>query len=289
MKYSIINGGSKTALEVLKAYWKKYPSQCSSLNLLDLFHSQKAYKNVFQAIDSKALPQNTNIEKISNKYYLERLIKDTEVLVYFTHDYFENATCKNQLMTTVSELVKHAPSVKKAVFVNLFEFNQTNEPEYFQKSIEAERKIIEELPQARILWSDLTYSNETSFVDFIKRNKSLRYHSKAEQVQKWTNAEKIADALNIIITDEVDSKLNYVKPTDEATFDVLLGHLQCTKGPTFIDLSKDDIITDLFSTAEYRNYIRLIGNKTSLESQLQGYTPISNQTKYKSLTEEIKQ
>jgi hypothetical protein len=289
MRYSIVNAGSKTATEILKAYWTKYPGNCQTLNLLDYFAKYSSYRNVFNAIDSNILPKNTNIEKIDNKFFLEQILKETDVLVYFTHAYYENVTCKNQLMASVAQAVKHVPSVKKAIFVNLLEFNQTNEPEYFNKSLEVEKQIVEELPQAQVLRTDLTYNDKTSLISFLKYTRNLAIGQNGHASARWTDVEKVADCLNLMLTDKLTSKLNYATHTDEVSFAELFKKLNIADGNTFnINYANDNLVTDLLSDAEYRNYTRLVGSNHRLDKLFADYKPVSTENKYSAVLDSVK-
>jgi len=289
MRYSIVNAGSKTVTEILKAYWTKYPGTCQTLNLLDYYPKYTAYQNVFEVIDSNVLPKNTNVEKISNKFFIEQILKETDVLVYFTHAYYENVNCKNQLMASIAQAVKHAPSIKKAIFVNLLEFNQTNEPDYFSKSIEIEKQIAEDLPQAQVLRTDLTYSDKTSLISFLKYTRNLTVKDNSSIPVRWTNVEKVADCLNLMLTDKLTSKLNYVTHSDEVAAGDLFQKLNIGKGSSFnINYANDDLITDVLSDAEYRNYTRLFTNTYRQDKLVSEYQQVAIDKKYPTVLGSVK-
>ena len=281
MRYSIVNAGSKTVTEILKAYWTKYPGNCQALNLLDFYPKYTAFQNVFDAIDSNVLPKNTNVEKLGNKFFLEQILKETDVLVYFTHPYFENVTCKNQLLASIAQAVKHAPSIKKAVFVNLLEFNQTNEPEYLSKSVEIEKQIVEDLPQAQVLRTDLTYSDKTSLISFLKYTRSLAVNGNANISARWTSIEKVADCLHLMLNDQLTSKLNYLTHSDEVRHADLFTKLNISHGSGVnIKYANDDLITDVLSDAEYRNYTRLFAKSFKQDNLTPEYQQVAIDQKY---------
>ncbi len=164
MVLTAINGAAKSNSLILKHLITNNVKKFQKINIFDYYTNHHNYQSAYQISNNVPDKSIFNFEELNHKSFLLDKIKESSYLVYFTHGYFVNTTCKNELLKIVGELCMNA-NLKQVVFVNNLELAHTIEGErYLEESMENEKWILENVPRSRVLWHYPTYG---SFVDFI--------------------------------------------------------------------------------------------------------------------------
>ena len=291
MKLTVVNAGSKTVSSVLRHLWAKPIPAFKSVTLLDLYPTSCALQNALEVKGAYTDPSKVSLEKLENLYFLQKEIASSDFLLYFTHGYSQNVVCKNKLLDTISAFAEKSEKLQRSLFVNLAEFFQTNDDQYLESAVAIENEVTAKSSKASVLWSDYVYDKDhsTSLLNFLKHTKKFRLPKNAgDQTQKWTDAEKLADAIALFLNEKLPNQRNYLTNTDEINLVDFLKSLSIKNEQSLIDYAREDIITDFTSKADYRNYLRLFGHKLDLQKSLEDYKPLSVGESYEKLSNNAK-
>jgi hypothetical protein len=121
--------------------------------------------------DANIQVENKNI---NSPMLLEHAIKNSNIVVYFTHDYFSMTVEKNKQLKSTAEICK-AYNVDKLIAVSPIEFiNYYNSDGFTDNPIEDETKTHDEVlkifPKTSILRSNLTFGTSSYFTRFLTQN-----------------------------------------------------------------------------------------------------------------------
>lgn len=269
MKLGVINVASQTATNTLRAYLSKSSQTFSKIYLLDLFPNYSAHQVVNNYLDTVEDMRRYEVEKIYQKYFLRKVTDECDLLLYFTHNYYMNAPCKNEHMLNVSDVFVNSEN-QKVVFVNLEEKAQTSEgKDYFANAVETEGKIGKSLSNATFLWSNLVGGTPTEFTDFLKLNSPLY------ETGKQYNFNHVNSLVNGILAAQ-DGKLknqfNQLEP-DQVKKDTELAKLGGSK--SMLNL-KENHLSQLLVDDSKRQNSRLWNEPTNLSSLLPNYETIKS-------------
>ena len=157
MKLGVINVSSKTALTVLQSYLVRSGSKFDQIYLLDLFPDYAAYQRVFSFLEGKKDLDRFHIEKTYQKYYMKKITDQCDALLFFTHNYYLNTTCKNNNLKNFSELLDSS-SQQSVDIINLAEKSQTIEGDaFFTNAVQTEKEFGDQHKQAKFYWTDFIY------------------------------------------------------------------------------------------------------------------------------------
>ena len=281
MKLSVINGASKTSLSILKSLLKNSPSKISKIHLVDFFPNYSKFEDVFQFKDCLSNPPEISLSKLGNKSTLSNSLADSDVLLYFTHDYFENATCKNELKRSVAKVAKSTLSLKKSIFVNLLEYSQFNEPNYLDLSLSVDRELTQLSEKNIVLWSDLVYGNDASVGHHLKTTRFVKFD---ESPKNWVHADKVANSISEAIEGHLPHQLNYIEKNEVMTGKHLVYELELGEDAATVTIP-GKILTSLFSSAEEKHYLGLMDGHLNIEDKLVGYHKVDAKGNYPHLSE----
>ena len=110
---------------------------------------------------------NTKIKdmKISEKTDIYKALKNQSHIVYVTHDYYLNVPPKENLLKTVSNIVKELGQVNKFVLVSPIEHEHYSEEQSNNKEIINE--VRNNIPNVVNVKSDLTFGRDSSTINII--------------------------------------------------------------------------------------------------------------------------
>lgn len=272
MKLGVINAASKTALTVLQSYLAKSGSKFEQIYLLDSYPDYRSYSTVFNFLKDKKDLNNFHIEKTYQKYYMKKTTDQCDALLFFTHNYYINSTCKNQNLKNFSELLD--PSSQQTVdVINLAEKAQTIEGDiFFIDAINTEKEFGNLHTKAKFYWTDFIYGGPTEFLDFVKLKGSLPSTGKTYH---FVHADKVADAILKIRQEQTLSQFYHIANNIEKTD----GELATLNGSYGLHLG-ENLISQTFTCSDMRQNYRLWANPPNLNQHLRSYSNLSSNAKY---------
>lgn len=275
MKLGVVNASSKTALTVLQSYLARSGSKFDQIILMDFYPDYAAHQRVHSFLDGKKDLGRIHIEKMHQKYYMKKITDKCDGLLFFTHNYYLNATCKNANLKNFSELLD--PSTQQSVdIINLAEKCQTIEGDaYFTTAVEIEKEFGDLHKQAKFYWADFIYGGPTEFLDFLKSKKSMPETLKS---YKFVHADKVADAVLNVREQKEDSQFHHIANNlEKKGFD-----LADSNGSYGLHLNENLISQQTTCINDRQNY-RLWNNPPNLDHHLKGYRNLSSNVKYDDL------
>ena len=281
MKLAVINGASKTSLSILKSLFKNYPALISKVNLIDFFPNYGKFEDVFEFKDSLTPFPNISLSKLGNKNTLSQTLSDSDILLYFTHDYFENVTCKNELKKSVAQIANSVPNLEKSIFVNLLEYSQLNEPHYLEQSLSADHELTQLSDKHIVLWTDFIYGNDASLGHHLKTTRFVNFD---QNPKNWVHVDKVAKLVSEAIEGKVKNQLNYIEKNEIKTGKQIVYDLELGEDGASVTLP-GKILSNLFSSAEEKHYLHLLNTHFDLEHKLAGYHKLNAKGSYPNLSE----
>ena len=267
MKLGVINVASQTATNTLRAYLSKSSQAFSKIYLLDLFPNYAAHQVVNNYLDTVEDVRRYEVEKVFQKYFLRKTTDECDVLLYFTHNYYMNASCKNEHMLNVSDVFSNSQN-QKVIFVNLAEKAQTSEGrEYFNKAVSTEAKIGQQLGNASFIWTNLIGGTPTEFTDFLKLESPLYQTGKQ---YSFNHVDSVVDAIANAQNGKLKSQFNQLEP-DQVKSDTDLAKLGGSKSMLNI---KENIVSQMLVDDAKRQNSRLWDEPTNISSVLPNYETI---------------
>lgn len=279
MSLSVINAAGKATLSVLRPLLTNIKANYTHVNLLDLFPAYPDQQRVLHFLDNTPDLSKFSVEKLFHKYPLLQTLEDSDTILYFTHCYYLNTTCKNEYMHKIAEVIGQAKQGgKKVVFVNLLEYAQSAEGKaYFTNAVETEKRVKDMLPDAQILWSELVYGESTEFLDFANSSENLPAIS---HNLHFTAASTLAATVQGLIEKPDDKGLHYLAPEITAKPSDVQPRLV---GGSSSFTSGENILGQSLSTPTFRHCHRLWSQEHNLRQYLSDYATITPQPDTQSL------
>lgn len=268
MKLGVVNASSKTALTVLRSYLAKSGVEYSQIYLMDLYPNYGSYQKVYSFVEGTGKPELFKTEKMYQKYYMKRVTDQCDGLLYFTHDYYLNVTCKNQSLKNFSELLD--PSSQQTVdIINLAENAQTIEGDsYFANAVSLEQEFGQAHKGARFYWADFVYGGQTEFTDFIKAKGKLPHTGKS---YRFVHADRISEAVLSNKASNADGQHFYV----ESNVQKADSELVQVGGSYGLNLN-ENLLSQTFTDINNRQNYRLWSNPPNLDNHLTSYKRINS-------------
>jgi len=268
----VINASSKTGLSIMKSLVNTQTSKIKSLNLMDYFLDHSRFERCFEFKDQvNQVVQDVSLTRLNYKSHIREALNDSDYLIYFTHDYFENVTCKNELKQSIGRLSSECPNLQKSIFVNLLEYSQFRDPKYFDVSVGEDFQLIKNNSKNTVLWTDFVYSDTSSIPTQVSQAENIYFN---EELKKFVHVDKVSDAIAEILSNKNKEKMNYVQPSDSAT------------GSDFIEmkLANDGSESPFFTkalrcmtaSAEERHFTNIFNRKEVLEEKLKNINKVTN-------------
>lgn len=275
MKLAVLNASSKTALTLLHSFLAKNPSKFSKVYLLDPYPNYPAFQRVFKSLESQTDLSTFQVERMHQKYYLKKMTDECDSLLYFTHNYYVNATCKNQSLKNFSEILD--PSSEQTVdVVNLAEKAQTSEGEaFFTNAVATEKEFAEAHKNAKFYWTDLVYGGPTEFTDFISSKASL---PKTGKTYRFVHADKVTDVILKSNSDKSEQQFYHITGTVEKSDKEL-----ATLGGSYGLHLSEGLLSQALTCPNDRHNYRLWANPPNLYQHLSAYQTLSSNDKYPDL------
>lgn len=265
MNITAFNVAGKSTARVLKNFFNKNNDKFEKVTLMDKFPNYFSYKNAFQIAEQNEPKDKFIYEKIFDKKIIVNNLKKSDYMLYFTHNLYKNVTCKNELLRNVSEITKNCENLKSLVFINNLELSQTVEKdEYFEEAKNIENWILENIPNAKILWHDITNG---SFTEFLNSSNTL---ASSKTNKKFVCEKKISEGIEKLLFENKNGKF-YLKPDFEFSPSEIRTILEKSESNGFIDFSKENLFTEYLSNSEFRNNYRLWAETKDLKEVLEGY------------------
>lgn len=281
MRLSVINGASKTSLSILKSLLNKSPTQFSAINLIDYFHKYEKFENCFDFMNSLKTSDHISLTKLEDRYFVKKALGNSDVMLFFTHDYFENSVCKNALKKSVGEISQELPSLKKSIFINLNEYSKNNEEHYMNLALETDYHLAYGSKKNVLIWSDLVYGNDSSVGHYLKTKKFVRFD---DEHKKFVHVDKVADVINQAIEGDLKSQLNYIENSDFLTVPSMINDLNLAEDADDVGISVK-MMACMFSDAEEKHYRNLFKDDKSLDKLLKNYNRVETGKEYPKLNE----
>lgn len=275
MKLGVINAASKTALTVLRSYLAKSGSRFEHVYLMDPYPNYASYQTVFNTLEDEKDLSRFHIEKTYQKYYLKKTTDQCDVLLYFTHNYYLNATCKNMNLKNFSEVLD--PTSQQTVdVINLSEKSQTIEGDmFFANAMSTEKEFGDAHKHSKFYWVDFVYGGPTEFQDFIRSKKSLPETGKS---YKFVHADKVTDAVIRVREEKAESQFHYIANNiEKGDFE-----LTTASGSYGLNLGENFLSQALTNVEDRQNY-RLWANPPNLDQHFKSYRNLSSNEKYEDL------
>lgn len=275
MSITAFNVAGNSTSRVLRNFFNKNGDKFEKIFLMDKFQNYYSHRNAFQIAETNEEKNKFTYEKIFDKKMIMNNLKQSEYMLYFTHNLYMNVTCKNQLLKNVSELAKNCENLKSIVFVNNLELSHTKEKnKYFEDAKEIENWIVENVPNSKILWHDITTG---SYTDFLNSSTSL---PSSQTNKKFVNENKISQGIEKLLFEKKKGKF-YLKPNLEYSPSEIRTILEKSESSGIINYGNENILTEYLSNSEYRNNYRLWVNTPDLNKVLNGYEELEFEGDFK--------